>query len=112
MRTYYVYMLQCFDGTYYVGVTNNVDRRFYEHTSGHDPGGYTFSRRPLLLVHVSEFSNPSDAIDFEKRLKGWSHRKKRVFAQGDWTNLVQFSKTAHNPDPPCHPEPVEGSPPS
>ena len=31
MKSYYVYVIQCFDGTYYVGVTNDVKRRFFEH---------------------------------------------------------------------------------
>lgn len=70
MRTYYVYMLRCCDGTFYVGVTNDVSRRFAEHVDGDDPASYTYARRPLGLIYVGEFQRPDDAIAFEKRLKG------------------------------------------
>jgi putative endonuclease len=108
MRIYYVYMLRCIDGTFYIGVTNNVERRFYEHCSGYNPTAYTHSRRPLRLVYVGEFDRPSDAIDFEKRLKGWSHKKKRAFADRDWPLLRRLCKTGSVPF--CHPELVEGPP--
>jgi putative endonuclease len=81
MRRYYVYMLRCFDGTFYVGVTNDVERRFSEHCAGHRKDSYTYHRRPLRLVYVGEFQQPDDAIAFEKRLKNWTHAKKRVFAE-------------------------------
>jgi len=92
VKQYYVYMLQCFDGTFYVGVTNNVDRRFWEHSSGIHRECYTFNRRPLRLVHVSEFSEVDQAIAFEKKLKRWSHRKKRAFATGNFGDLARFAR--------------------
>jgi putative endonuclease len=69
MRRYYVYMLRYFDGTFYIGVTNDVDRRFAERCAGHRKDGYTYPRRPLRLVYVGEFQQPGEAIAFEKRLK-------------------------------------------
>jgi putative endonuclease len=78
VRTYYVYMLRCFDGTFYVGVTNDVERRFAEHCEGGDKWSYTRTRGPLRLVHVSESKGPDEAIAFEKRLKRWNHNKKRA----------------------------------
>ena len=106
MRVYYVYMLRCFDGTFYVGVTNDVVRRFQQHCSGEDPTSYTHVRRPLLLVYAGEFSRINDAINFEKQLKGWSHNKKRAFADRDWPLLKRLAigpKSAPPPHP-CHPE--------
>jgi putative endonuclease len=91
VRTYYVYMLRCFDGTFYVGVTNNIERRLSQHLDGHDPNSYTSTRRPLLLVYADEFHEVTDAIAFEKRLKGWSHKKKRAFAERDWPLLKRLS---------------------
>ena len=41
VRTYYVYMIRCFDGTFYTGMTNDVARRYYEHCSGYDEAAYT-----------------------------------------------------------------------
>jgi putative endonuclease len=91
MRIYYVYMLRCFDGTFYIGITNDLERRYGEHVSGHNPKCYTAMRRPLGLVYAGEFDRPLDAIAFEKQLKGWSHRKKRAFAERDWPLLKRFA---------------------
>lgn len=92
MKTYYVYVLRCIDGTFYTGVTNDVDRRVGEHHDGRDRFCYTYMRRPLRLVHVSEFAWIDQAIAFEKQFKGWSHRKKRCFVEGNWDDLRRFAK--------------------
>ena len=85
-------MIQCFDGTFYVGVTNDLERRFGQHCEGVDPNSYTYNRRPLHLKWAGDFPSIRDAIDFEKRLKRWSHRKKRAFAEGKWADLHRYSK--------------------
>lgn len=72
MHVYYTYMILCIDGTYSVGVTNNVERRFQQHCDGMDPASYTAKRRPLQLVHAERFQWIHDAIRREKQLKGWS----------------------------------------
>jgi len=92
VKIYYVYMLRCFDGSFYVGVTNDFDRRYFEHCDGIDPECYTFSRRPLRVVYVGEFQWIQEAIDFEKKMKAWSHKKKRAFAERNWHDLTRFSR--------------------
>jgi putative endonuclease len=92
VHRYYVYMLRCFDGSFYVGVTKNVDYRFGQHCHGIDPHCYTYNRRPLKIVFVGEFEWVHDAIAFEKRLKGWSHRKKRAFAEKAWDSVKRYSR--------------------
>ncbi len=92
MKLYYVYAIRCFDGTFYVGMTNNVDRRFWEHQHETVPTAYTHGRGPLLLVHVSEFYWVNDAIAFEKKFKGWSHRKKRAFIDGDYDAMRRYGR--------------------
>ncbi|MGA2392293.1 MAG: GIY-YIG nuclease family protein [Candidatus Lustribacter sp.] len=84
-------MLRCFDGTFYTGVTNDVVRRFDEHCNGRDRHSYTYSRRPLRLVYAAEFHRVNDAIAWEKRLKVWTHKKKRAFAERDWPLLKRLS---------------------
>jgi len=84
VNRFVVYMLQYFDGTYYVGITNNFDRRLYEHQSGIDESCYTFTRRPVRCVWSESFKYVNDAIRCEKHLKGWSHNKKSALARGDW----------------------------
>jgi len=92
MKTYYVYMLRCFDGTFYVGLTDDLERRFAEHCTGIDPDCYTFNRRPLLIAYAGEFNLIYQAIGFERQLKRWSHRKKRAFAEGKWSDLKRYSR--------------------
>lgn len=87
MREYYVYLLHCSDGSYYTGVTNNIEFRVAQHQEGIDPSCYTYKRRPLKLVYVAQFSEVQDAIAFEKRVKGWSRKKKEALIQGDETSL-------------------------
>src|ERR1700722_1219727 len=91
MWVYYVYMLRCFDGTFYTGVTNDIHRRYEEHCNGHDRHCYTYTRRPLRLVYAEEFGYVNDAIAWEKRLKQWKHKKKRAFAERDWPLLKRLS---------------------
>lgn len=91
-RYYYVYILKCSDKSYYTGVTNNVDRRFAEHQDGKNPDSYTFSRRPLELVFCEYFTDPKQAIAFEKQVKGWSRAKKEALIAGDWDKIVKLAE--------------------
>lgn len=75
MRTYWVYILTSNTGTIYVGVTNNLERRVYEHKSKLVPG-FTSKYNITRLVYFSEFSHIDQAIEFEKRIKKWSRVKK------------------------------------
>jgi putative endonuclease len=97
VRSYYVYMLRCFDGTFYTGVTNDVVHRYDQHCSGYKKTAYTYSRRPLRLVYVGEFSDVNDAIAFEKKLKSWTHSKKRAFAERDWPLLKRLAMGRDRP---------------
>ena len=92
MKLYYVYMLQCYDGTYYVGITNDLARRIAEHTSGYHASCYTFNRRPLNLVWSQEFHDVNEAIACEKKIKPWSHNKKSALARGDWKMVRALAK--------------------
>ena len=91
MRQYFVYILKCADGSYYTGITNDVDRRFNEHQSGYNRKAYTFRRRPLELVFYLDFPDPVQAIDFEKQVKGWTRKKKEAIIRGDWENLKKLA---------------------
>jgi len=92
MRNFYVYILECADGTYYVGVTNNVGRRFIEHTSGKHENSFTFRKRPLKLVYCREFNKPMVAIKYEKQIKGWTRSKKEALIRGDFEELHELAK--------------------
>ena len=88
----YVYILECSDGSFYTGVTNNVGRRFIEHSTGYNEDSYTYKRRPLKLVYCKEFDRPMKAIRYEKQLKGWSKAKKTALINSDFDNLHELAK--------------------
>jgi putative endonuclease len=92
MKQYFVYILLCSDNSYYTGITNNLERRIYEHEIGHDPSSYTFKRRPLKLVFHEIFYDVNQAIAFEKQVKGWRRAKKEAIINGDWHLLPELSK--------------------
>ncbi len=88
----YIYIILCSDDSYYIGVTNNIDRGFEEHQSGIHPESYTFSIRPLELVYIEEFDRPNAAIAREKQPKRWSRKKKEALVSGNENSLKTFSK--------------------
>ncbi|MFK5957374.1 MAG: GIY-YIG nuclease family protein [Lutibacter sp.] len=92
MKQYYVYIIKCSDSSYYTGVTNSIERRLYEHNLGRDKRAYTFSKRPVELVWFEIFSDINEAIIIEKKVKGWSRKKKEALINEDWDKLILFSK--------------------
>ena len=88
----HVYILECSDGSFYTGVTNNLDRRLAEHNEGISRKAYTFRRRPVRLVYYESHSNPYSAIDREKQIKRWSRRKKKALIEEDWEKLIEYSR--------------------
>lgn len=89
----YVYMLQCADGSYYVGSATGDDlwRRIAEHETG-TYRGYTYRRRPVRLVWSEHFNRITDAIAAERKIKGWSRAKKQALIKGDWATLKLLAK--------------------
>ncbi len=92
-------MLMCTGGSYYVGVTTDIELRFGEHNFGIDPDCYTYNRGPVVLIHVSEFREVWDALNCEKQLKGWSHAKKSALARGDWKLICALSEAKRSSRP-------------
>ena len=92
MHSYFVYILKCSDNSYYTGVTNDLDRRLFEHQSGLSPNAYTHSRRPVELVFQTEFDDVNQAIAFEKQMKGWSRKKKEAIIEENWDSLKPLAE--------------------
>ena len=92
MKTYYVYILECSDGTFYTGITSNLTQRLQSHETGEQKGSYTSKRRPLKLVFYCEFTNPNKAIETEKQIKKWSQAKKKALIAGEYENLPNLAK--------------------
>lgn len=76
MKSYYVYIATNYGNTVlYTGVTNNLQRRIYEHKSGQAPG-FTKKYKINKVIFYEIFSNPESAIMAEKKIKGWIREKK------------------------------------
>jgi len=90
--SYYVYVLASGrNGTLYVGVTNDMVRRVYEHREGLIPG-FTKRYRVHQLVHWEEFSEIAEAIAREKRVKRWLRKwKLELIEQNNptWRDLYE-----------------------
>jgi putative endonuclease len=91
-RRYYVYILASRrNGTLYVGVTNSLSRRVYEHKCGNVPG-FTAKYGVKLLVWYEAYDFIHDAIDREKRIKRWRRAWKLELIEQlnpDWADLYQ-----------------------
>ena len=89
-------MLRCRDGSYYTGVTNNLEERLSQHHHGYDPRSYTYDKRPLELVWSEECSSPGEAIAREKQIQGWSRKKKEGLIGGDWEKMHLLAMNRKN----------------
>ena len=84
----FTYILECADGTYYVGSTWDLERRISEHNEGLG-AAYTRlrRRRPVRLVWSEWFDRIEDAYLFEKRVQGWSRKKREALIEGRYAEL-------------------------
>jgi predicted GIY-YIG superfamily endonuclease len=88
---HFVYILKCADGSYYVGSTHNLEKRFAEHQSG-ELKGYTSSRLPVELVWSNEFPKKNEAFLAERQIKGWSRAKKEALIRENWGLIHKIVK--------------------
>ena len=91
MKPFFVYMLECSDRSLYVGHTDELETRLAQHESG-ALGGYTSTRRPVVLVWCEEMPSRDEALRCELQLKGWSRAKKRAFIEEDWRLLKALAR--------------------
>lgn len=80
---WYVYILECLDGSYYTGRTWNVGNRGDQHISklGSE---YTKKHGIKRLAYCEEFENFEEASLREKQIKGWTREKKEKLIKGEW----------------------------
>lgn len=77
---WFVYLLECSDGSLYCGATNDPWRRFLVHESGKG-ARYTRARLPLRLVFVQETASKAEALSLEHRIKRQPARVKRMLTE-------------------------------
>ena len=125
MKPFFVYLLECADGSYYVGHTDDLARRMAQHDAG-EIEGYTHERRPVRLMWSQETATREEALAAEMRLKGWSRVKKQALIAGDWGRVSELARSGSQavreglrqaqperensarPEKPARPELVEG----
>ena len=87
----FVYMLRCADGSYYVGSTRDLEKRLWQHSTGHG-SAYTSKRLPIAVVFAQEFDRIDEAYALEKRIQGWSRAKREALIEGRYNDLPRLSK--------------------
>ncbi len=89
--SFWVYMLKCRDGSYYTGHTDNLDARIGQHQS-RALTAHTRSRHPVRLVWSETFETRIEALESERRIKGWTRAKKEALIAGDWQTLSLLAR--------------------
>jgi putative endonuclease len=87
----WIYILECCDGSYYVGSTKNLELRFSQHQSGKG-SRYTSGRLPVQLVYCEEYERISDAYFREKQVQGWTRRTREALINGTPELLPALAK--------------------
>jgi len=95
----FAYMLECADGSYYVGSTIDLNARLYQHECG-EGAVYTRHRRPVRLVWSHEFEHVHEAFAFEKQVQGWSRAKRQALIDGRFDDLPALSRSRQRPESP------------
>src|SRR3990167_3652699 len=87
--TWYVYIVQCKDGTLYTGITIYIVRRLKEHNEDNIKGAKSLrGKRPVKLVYFEEYNSQSEARKREAKIKNWNRKYKLLLIE---TNRVRSS---------------------
>ena len=91
----WAYILECADGSFYVGSTTALDRRIGEHNDGLG-AAYTWParRRPVVLRWAADFARIDEAFAFEKMVQGWGRKKRIALIEGRWEDLPALASRA------------------
>jgi putative endonuclease len=94
---WFVYIVSCSDGTYYTGITTDIERRLREHNETRAGARYTRARRPVKLVYRESAASRSEAARRESRVRRIPAAEKREMAAASAsrkTNLAQRCRGA------------------
>lgn len=86
----YMYILECSDGSYYTGSTNNLELRLIQHQNG-EGANHTKKRLPIKLIYYEEFQRIDFAFYREKQLQGWNRKKKEALINNNIKELPLLS---------------------
>ncbi|WP_243292607.1 GIY-YIG nuclease family protein [Bacillus sp. FJAT-47783] len=79
-NSHYFYVLECSDGSYYAGYTNDLERRVAMHNKGKG-AKYTRGRRPVKLIYNKRFETKQEAMSVEYYFKKLSRKNKEQYMQ-------------------------------
>ncbi|MDF0604520.1 GIY-YIG nuclease family protein [Neisseriaceae bacterium TC5R-5] len=94
MKPFWVYIVQCANGCYYTGHTDNLGQRLAQHIAGAIPSCYTFKHRPVTLVFSQACTSREEALTAERQIKGWSRKKKEAMMRGDWQEVSRLARSS------------------
>ena len=79
-KSWFIYLLECKDGTWYTGITNDLEKRLESHNAGLG-AKYTRGRGPIKLIEFKAVASQSEALRLEYQVKKLPRFKKRLFFQ-------------------------------
>jgi predicted GIY-YIG superfamily endonuclease len=94
--SFWVYLLHCRGGYFYVGHTEDLEARIAQHRAG-QVRGFASDHLPIELVWCQDFATRYEALQAERRIKGWSRAKKMALIRGDWRAISQLAKSKGSP---------------
>ena len=87
----WMYILECADGSYYVGSTKDLEQRILQHREG-TGAQYTSKRLPVKLIYFEEFERVSEAYAREKQVQNWGRAKREALIRGEHDSLPELAK--------------------
>ncbi len=93
---WWTYILECRDGSFYVGSSGDLAARLQVHQSGNGPA-FTATRLPIRLVYSERQSTLQAAVGRERQLKRWSRVKKAALIAGNGERLHALSRCRQAP---------------
>ena len=105
----WTYILECADGSYYVGSTTDLNRRLWEHNEGLG-AAYTRrrGRRPVTLAWSGEFARIDEAFFYEKQIQGWGRPKRKALIDGKFELLPDLARGRNRRPLPDRPDESAG----
>lgn len=92
----FLYVLRCNGGKYYVGSTEDLERRMKEHAAGRGCA-FTKAHRPFELVYTEEHPSYESAYERERQIHKWSRAKKDRLIKGELPYMSHLSTNAQEP---------------
>ena len=91
----WVYILECSDGSFYIGSTTDLERRLWQHQNG-EGAAYTKRRRPVRLVWCLQLDRVDEAWAFEKRIQRWGRAKRLALIEGRVDDLSGLASRSYS----------------